>query len=506
MSSLFASSPPPARTGQPNILILMPDELRADALGYAGHPVYKTPHIDRLAREGVAFTNAYCTSPLCMPARASMISGLYPHNHQMQDNVGHLPEDDETYLHLLQRAGYRTAAIGKLHFWPDDPGRSFVEHEAYARARGFHEVHEIPGPASLTKTDSYLSRRWRELGLLDRYRQDFERRRHDPVGAWASPLPLEEYADCYVGQRAVEWLSRYDGEAPFCLHVGFGGPHPPFDAPEPYASMYDPATLPAPVMPGEAGDWVPAHARTRALALSGHDVASDGGDGSAVPGGWEHWEHVARARMANYGGKIHLIDAQIGRILNVLDERGLAEHTLVIFLSDHGEMGGDHGRFNKSVFYEGAVRIPLVLRWPGRLPAGQRVEPLVEQLDLFASAVDAAGAPASLRSFSRSLLPLAHLTVHGDPNRPIDHTGATALAAGPRDLVFSELKREVMVRTDRYKYALDAQGRGFLLFDLHDDPHERCNLLGHPSMAKIERELRDQVLTWLVRTQVARTN
>ena len=467
---------------RPNVLILMPDELRADALGYAGHPVFRTPHIDRLAREGAIFTSAYCASPLCMPARASMISGLAPHNHHIQDNAGHLPADDETFAQLLQRAGYHTAAIGKLHFWPDDPGRSFVEHEPYVHARGFAEVHEIPGPASLTKTDSYLTRRWRDLGLLDAYRADFRRRQQasqaGDAAAWASPLPVEEYADSYVGARAVEWLERYDSSAPFLLHVSFGGPHPPFDAPEPYASMYAPAALPDPVPPSAPDAWLPSRVRERMLAGRTLLLATEGA-------------RAARERMANYGGKITLIDEWIGRILHTLDARGLVGNTLVIFLSDHGEMGGDHGRYNKSVFYEGAARIPLVLRWPEAIPPGQRVDALVEQIDLFATVVAAAGAPPSRRSFTRSLLPPAA----GAPTE-----------VDPWDAVFSELKREVMVRTKQYKYAVDGQGAGYLLFDLEQDPHEQRNLIGHPEAGAIEHDLRERLLTWLVSTQFERTN
>lgn len=460
----------------------MPDELRADALGYAGHSVFRTPHIDRLAQAGAIFTRAYCASPLCMPARASMISGLWPHNHHIQDNAGHLPPDDETYAQLLQRAGYQTAAIGKLHFWPDDPGRSFVEHEPYVHARGFADVHEIPGPASLTKTDSYLSRRWRDLGLLDAYRADFRRRqqasRAGGAAAWASPLPVEEYADSYVGARAVEWLERYDNVAPFLLHVSFGGPHPPFDAPEPYASMYDPATLPDPVPPSTPDAWLPGRVRDRMLAGR-----------TSLPSA--EASRVARERMASYGGKIALIDEWIGRILHTLDARGFTQQTLVIFLSDHGEMGGDHGRYNKSIFYEGAACIPLILRWPGSVPPGRRVDALVEQVDLFATVVAAAGAPPSGRSSARSLLPAA--------------SGAPLPEAMPRDAVFAELKREVMVCTERYKYAVDAHGRGYLLFDLTQDPHEQRNLIGHPVSATIEPDLRERLLTWLVSTQIERT-
>ena len=444
---------------QPNILIVMPDELRADALGCAGHPVYRTPHVDRLAREGVRFSNCYCTAPLCMPARASMISGTYPHNHGVQVNAGMLPVEDETYAHLLQRVGYATAYVGKAHFGSDGPGRDYEAMEELARRRGFDHVHQIPGPLALAKSDNHLTRRWAEKGLLEAYREDYRRRAADAgAGAWASPLPLEEFADTYVGDRAEEWLRGYEQERPFLLVVGFGGPHPPFDAPEPYASMYDPETMPDPIPP------VP--------------VAED----------WERQKRVSHERMANYGGKISLIDDRVGRILAILDERGWTENTLVIFLSDHGEMGGDHGRYHKSVFYEGAARVPFIMRWPAGLQAGTEVDALIEQLDLFATVVEAGGAERSKRAFAKSLLPLAR----GDAG------------AERREAVFSELKRGIMIRTGRHKYAVDGEGRGALLFDLEDDPCEQRNLVGRPEAAEIERELREGMLKWLVSTQIVK--
>jgi choline-sulfatase len=444
---------------QPNILIILPDELRADALGCAGHPVYRTPNVDRIAREGVRFTNAYCTGPLCMPARASMISGLYPHNHGVQENAGSLPADDESYARLLRDAGYATAYIGKTHFGSDAPGRDFVSHEAFVQRRGFDHVHQIPGPAALTKTDNHLTRRWAQLGLLEKYREDYRRRaKDDGAGAWASPLPLEEFADSYVGEKAEEWLRGYQDAKPFLLVVGFGGPHPPFDAPEPYASMYDPDTIPHPIPPEE------------------------------VPGDWDRKVRIAKVRMANYGGKIALIDDRVGRILSILDERGWTENTLVIFLSDHGEMGGDHGRYHKSVFFESSARIPFMVRWPAALPAGTTVDALIEQLDLFATVVEAGGAPPSERAFARSLLPLAR----GDSD------------AEARDAVFSELKKQIMIRTERHKYVVDAAGRGAQLFDLQEDPSEHRNLMGQAGTEGVERELRERMLRWLVSTQVVK--
>jgi arylsulfatase len=480
---------PPAP--RPNILIVIPDELRADALSYAGHPVFRTPHIDRIAKEGVWFRNAYCSAPLCMPARASMLTGTYPHNHHIQENAGALPPDDESYALLLRDAGYATAYVGKTHFGSDAPGRDFIAHEADVRRRGFDYVHQVPGPMALTRTVNHLTRRWEELGLLELYREDYRRRAADPgAGAWASPLPLEEFADSYVGARAEDWLRSYRQARPFLLVVGFGGPHPPFDAPEPYASRYRPEDLPPPLPAGELGDWLPGHAREYMERLTGGDRRGESTPGA--PGAGEVGVRISQQRMANYGGKIALIDDRVGRLLDVLDERGWTENTLVIFLSDHGEMGGDHGRYHKSVFFESSVRIPFAMRWPTGFSGGQGLDPLIEQLDLFATVLDAGGAGPSRRAFARSLLPLARAGAN-------EGLGA---GEGPREAVYSELKREIMVRDARYKYVVDAQGRGVQLYHLEADPTEQRNLVGHPEQRRVEQDLRERLLTWLVSTQV----
>jgi arylsulfatase A-like enzyme len=462
-----------ASADRPNILILMPDQLRADALGCAGHPVFRTPHIDRLAREGAHFTGAYATSPLCMPARASVMSGLYPHNHHIQGNAGTLPADDESFAQLLQRAGYCTAYIGKSHFYPHGRGVDMVEREPYMHARGWEYVHETPGPMAAVTTASYLSRYWEERGLWTVYQDDYRRRAQEggAIAVWPSPLPEDDFLDSYIGRQAVEWLRRYDDPRPFCAWIGFGGPHTPWDAPGRYATLYDPDSLPDPIPAEEPGEWVPGYARERMLA---------GRDPRFTP-------EVARRCMANYGGKVALIDDWVGRILDVLDARGLAANTLVIFWSDHGEMGGDHLRHSKTVFYESSARIPMLLRWPAAVPAGRRLDALVEQIDVFGTVLEAAGVEPSPRAFARSLLPLAR----GE-------------AASLHDAVFSEVHRTIMIRTPQYKYAVDPQGRGYLLHDLLADPREQRNLVGHPDYREVERDLRERMFAWLVSTQVER--
>jgi arylsulfatase A-like enzyme len=282
--------------------------------------------------------------------------------------------------------------------------------------------------------------------------------------------------DSYVGARAVEWLRAYDRPEPFCLWVGFGGPHEPWDAPGAYATMFDPAAVPHPLppeAPEQIGAWVPAYARERMLAGRDERLTAE----------------VCRRILANYGGKIALVDHWIGRILDELDARSLADNTLVVFWSDHGEMGGDHRRIYKSVFYESSVRVPLILRWPARLPAGRIVDSLVEQIDLSATIAAAAGADPWPQSFGRSLL-----------------SAAGGQSATVRDAVFAELHRHVMVRTERHKYAVDEQGRGYLLYDLVDDPHEQRNLIGHPDTRAVEAALRERLLGWLLSTQVEQRN
>jgi choline-sulfatase len=456
--------------------VIVPDQLRADALGCAGHPVFETPGIDRLAREGMHFTRAYCNAPLCMPARASVLTGTYPHNHHVQRNAGRVRADEETLAKGLRQVGYRNAYLGKCHYFWDGPGHSLIANEPYMHDLGFDDVHLTAGPRASAHSDSYLTRYWQERGLLDVYKADFERRRAEggTIAVWPSPLPVEHHMDSYVGARAVEWLQGYEREAPFCLWVGFGGPHEPWDAPGEYATMYDPGTLPAPLPAEEPGEWVPAHARER--MLTGRDPRLTAG--------------TCRRILANYGGKIALVDHWIGRILETLDARGLSDDTLVVFWSDHGEMGGDHGRIYKSVFYESSVRVPVLLRWPGRVPPGVRSNALVEQLDLFATVLEAAGAPPSARAFGRSLLP------------PRDTDAATA----PRDAVFGELDRHVMVRTERWKYAVDEAARGYLLHDLESDPTEQRNLLGHPTTKEVEADMRERVLAWLLSTQIVQRN
>lgn len=455
----------------PDIIILMPDQMRADCMGCAGNEVIRTPNLDALAAESVRFTRACTTSPLCMPARASFISSIYSHNHGMWDNLGCLPAHDETIFHHLQRAGYFTAHVGKSHYYQHVAGDHLRNWEPYMRARGFDYVHETTGPWATSRTDSLMTDHWAQLGLLTTFRQDYERRRGNPAAVWPSPLPTEEHPDAYVGRQACALLGDYRADRPLCLFVGFPGPHEPWDAPGEYAEMYDPADMPAAIPAPAAPAWVSDAAR---------EYAGRGRFGHLTP------DDFARI-SANYYGKISLIDHWIGRILQAQRDRGRLDDTVVVFWSDHGEMLGDHQRLHKVVFFESALRIPMMVRWPGLARPGMTCAELVQQIDLFPTLLEGLGLPPSPRAVGQSLVPL--LRGEGQAREAISEvhrfpTQGTCLC------------------TDRYKYVIDTSGQGLQLYDLQEDPTEQVNLCGREDARDLETELRDRLLCLLARTQV----
>jgi len=450
----------------------MPDQLRADSMGCAGHSQIKTPNMDLLASEGVRFSTAFTVCPICMPARASFINGLYPHNHGMWTNAGQMPANDETFFHHLQDSGYYVAYVGKSHYYPHG-GLHMRDREDYMHARGIDCVHETTGPWATTGTDSYMTDYWQQKGLLNAFRDDYAKRRENGHrSVWPSPLPVEDFMDSYIGRKATEFIDSYSQDKPFCLFVGFGGPHEPWDAPGKYATMYDTADTPPHIPPAEPGEWVTDHAarRMRQRRIDGMT------------------EEEIRKIRANYYGKISLIDQWFGRIFDALKQKGCWDNTLAVLWSDHGEMAGDHQRLHKSVFYDSSVRVPLIMRWPGQISGGTTSDALVQIIDVYPTLLEAAGAEPSRRCFGQSLWPALR-----DPDAKI------------RDAVFSEISSQgyqnIMVRDDRCKYAMDNTGEGYMLYDVIGDPKEKSNLIGHPDFRGIEQEYRDRVLCFLLDTQ-----
>lgn len=445
------------RGRRPNILLLMTDQHRWDALGCAGGWV-KTPAIDRIASEGVRFENAYTNAPVCVPARASLATGKYPHNNRVWKNRAYtLPSEEPTWMRAVRDAGYTTSVFGKTHLHPHSG--DLRDREDLVRSWGLDHVDEIAGPRAAAACRSNLTDRWEEAGVYDDYRADL-RDRYDtkPWVVRPSPLPFELYPDVYVGQEAARYLRDYDDEKPWCCWVSFGGPHEPWDTPEPYASLYDPASMPEPIRRQEDEE---GQDRPRGLL-----------DERLAPVPFEPGE-VGQMR-ANYAGNVTLIDDQIAAILRVVEERGELDRTVVAFVSDHGEMNGDHGLIYKQNFLNPAVRIPLIVRLPpsAGAPPGAVSDALVELMDLGPTLVELAGARRMERILARSLLPAIK-----DPTRR------------HRNVALSELRREAMVANTDWKLAVNRAGDPYMLFDLSEDPSETRNLAGLPAYEEVTQQM-----------------
>ena len=453
--------------GTPNILLLMTDQQRWDAMGCSGDWV-QTPNLDRIASEGVQFTNCVTTSPVCIPTRLSLATGLYPHNTGVWNNMNHtMPAETPTWMQAVRETGYRTSLFGKTHLHPH--GGDLREREGLMNAYGLDDINEIGGPRASSKVLSHMTAEWEAKGLWDGYRADYrERFSTKPHLVRPSTLGLENYADVYVGQQAKQYLQNYDRQEPWCCWVSFGGPHEPWDTPEPYASMYDPEEMPAAIPRPLTGERPQGHLDRLMQRMNPTFEAGE----------------IGRLR-ANYAGNVTLIDAQIGEILDTIAARGELENTVIVHTSDHGEMNGDYGLIYKSNFLNGAVRIPLLVRTPDSTNAGSICHSPVEWIDIGPTLVEAAGGELEHRQFGKSLCPVL-----------------TEPDTTHRDFAISEIQGEIMLLNREWKAALNANGEIYLLFDVENDPNETENLAGRPEAADIETALRLQILERLMQTQL----
>jgi choline-sulfatase len=312
----------------PNILLLFSDQHRADAMGCAGDPIVQTPNLDRLAAEGVHFTRAHCPSPLCMPSRASLTTGLYPHNQGILDNeTGNLLPYLPTFMRALQQAGYYTSGIGKLHYMLHHNISDIDELHESMLPFGFDELQETEGKEVSEIHKGPWTRDLARHGLEQTHRDDYRARRTQHPSWYSCPSPHGEdhHEDAFISNKTVEWIESYSGEQPFFLWTGWVGPHLPWDAPGRYATMYDPDLLSPP--PEDDLSGMPATVRQKVERF---------GLSRASP-------RELAEMSASYYGLISHIDWHIGRILDVLERRNLLDNTVVIYSTDHGEMLGEHG-------------------------------------------------------------------------------------------------------------------------------------------------------------------
>jgi choline-sulfatase len=469
----------------PNILLVMADQHRGDVLGCAGDPGVRTPNLDGLAAEGVRFSRTSCQGPLCMPARASFLTERYVRDHGVYTNWAEVASGTPTYLHALRDAGYHTVQIGKAHLTRDDVGTHAHTDELADRLveRGFAEVLETGDKFSVDPPNRYIDH-LRARGLRDAYAQHIRDRAYQGeresgqnatkrVPMWdatPSPLPLADYIDAWHGDLAADWLAGYQGDAPFFAFVGFPGPHDPWDAPREARDRWGPTepTMPASTRRPE----LDGTGRYRALLesflwLSDTETMTD---------------DAIRAMRGAYAANVSVIDDAVGRLVGVLEARGLLDDTWVIYTSDHGEMAGNHGLMSKCVLYEPTIRVPLLVRPPGGTTA-RVVDDLVEHLDVPATVRAIAGAPALPGSDGRSLLGY----VTGDD-------------PAPRTVSVSENWGFAAFVTDRWKLVVDEDAcEPCQLFDLDADAAEDETRLADPQC----REAIDELMGTVVRPFLA---
>ena len=456
-------------TNLPHILFLMTDQQRSDCLGIAGHPVLRTPNMDRLATEGVRFTSAYTTSPLCVPARVSMTTGLYPHNSNIWQGDGTVPLDADTYVHRLRDAGYTTCSIGKNHLYPMENCDLYTNHPNY-HSLGFDHIEDMSGTWGIIEGKSVYVDYIKSLNLhelLAKYLKALEDKPDNVRRFVAEPLPIdnEHYIDTFIGRRIEKFVDEYDVEEPSFVYAGFQGPHEPWDAPKEYFELHPLGDIPEPIPEKQPGDWLPKR------SLRYHKWAQYYQPPTAEAG-----KRIAAA----YFGKIRMIDDSIGRILAAYERKGWLDNTVVILTSDHGEMLNDLGRISKSVFYESASHIPFIVRIPENSPythlRGTVDDKFVELIDVHATILDVANAKHWKHQDSVSVL-----------------TGSERMD------VLSEVHAHYMLRTREWKIVVGRGGQTLQLFNLVNDPNEQVNLCEHPDYGYQELEMRSRLLTRITR-------
>ncbi len=433
----------------PNVLLLMADQMAPAFLPVYASRLARAPHMTELARDGVVFDSAYCASPLCSPSRASLMTGRLPSRTGVYDNAAEFPADIPTFAHCLRLGGYRTILSGKMHFCGPDQLHGFEERlttDIYPADFGWTPDWDRPGdrPSWYHNMSSVA-----QAGVCVRTNQlDFD----------------DEVA--FAAERAIYELARASRRQPFLLVASFTHPHDPFAVPRPYWDLYRDEDIPRPAPPVAPEALDPHSKRLRHIcAIDAEPVTS---------------AQVQAARRA-YLGAIAYVDDQIGRLMAALRASGLAENTIVILTSDHGEMLGDRGLWYKMNFFEGAARVPLVVASPGRF-APRRVKASVSLLDLLPTLAELAGG-----------------VPEGVPG-PLDGQSLAAHLAGRagHDEAFGEYLAEgavapiVMIRRGRFKFVYSPADPD-QLYDLEADPGERDNLAGTAALASAVAGFHDEV-------------
>jgi choline-sulfatase len=435
---------------RPNVLLVMTDQQRADAIGALADTPIHTPNLDRLVERGVTFTNAYSQCPVCVPARYNLRTGCEPtrvgsYQNGAPSGEGTVEERCGPYIaRAMRERGYRTWGIGKHHTTPREEDLGY-DVQLYSEERYLTQ--------SNYEGDDYAAFLEREYPAYSFLEQPHGERTEMYYMPQTSPLPAEVTVESWAADRAVREIER-SADRPFFGFLSFVGPHPPLAPPVPFNRMYDPDRMPEPIR----GDPAIDHLDEQIPWMNERIWAKDPDD-----------LRIATLR-ARYFGEVSYIDQCLGRVLDAVESRPDAENTLICFVSDHGDHLGDHHAWQKESFFEQSCNVPFLVSWPERLPSGERRDELVCLTDVFGIATTAAG-DQELRD-------------------GIDVLGLIDGEAEPRQRLLGvyrdpgEHDFKCMVREDDWKYIFMANGGREQLFDLEADPREvEQRLDDHPTIA-----------------------
>ena len=450
-----------------NILFLMGDQHRGDCIGADGAEWIKTPHLDKLAGEGVIFTKAYTSVPSCLPARTAILTGMSPWQ-SGQLGYKNIPEYQYELPKMFTMAGYRTHAVGKNHF---NPMRNSHGYQSVELEEAWHTKLKDSAKCDYTI--------WFEENVPGGDINASGLHYTDHRGGVAFPFEDKYHATHWTADRAIEFLENYEGEKPWLLKVSFQRPHPPFDPPTRWLDYYKDIDIPK----AKVGPW--------AEKKYGQNTGLLNELKNPTSGNFPE-DEIDASRRAYYAA-ISFVDEQLGRVLEALEARGELENTLIIYTADHGDMMGDQHMWRKCRPYEGSARIPMILRWPESMEMkaerGQVRSELVELRDVLPTFLDAAGMPKPLVMDGESMLAI------------LKEKSWRGMLDLEHAQIYEKDNAWVALTDGRYKYVYFTLTGQQQLFDLESDPYEMNDLVsdelfeGNKSLVKNWRKRMIEHLT-----------
>ncbi|VGO13428.1 Arylsulfatase [Pontiella desulfatans] len=462
-----------AVAAKPNVLFIMADDLNTALSGY-GHPQCKTPNLDKLAKTGVSFTRAYCQYPICGPSRASIMTGQYPDKNGVLDNGGKVKKDRITLPRLFRDNGYWVGRAGKIYHL-GVPGEVMGGLSASDHAPSWDYVYNLHAMESLTPGKAEDLTGEDSTSKYPELREEWKRRKPGikklmiPGNHQGSDQVVVEtaddnrlLADGMSADRAIELLrARAVDKKPFFLGVGFLRPHAPYVAPEKDFAQYDYREMKAPSVAEYAKADIPAQA-------NGNDMQPD--------------RTKRRKIRRGYYGSVSYMDRMVGRVLDELDRLGLRENTIIVFVSDHGYLLGEHNAWAKSKLWEESTRVPLIISAPGQSASAVECDHFVELVDLYPTVVELAGLPADTGTQGLSLAELLN----------------TPQAVFGRQDAFIQVEGGYGLRSGKWAYmwysATKKYEEGFMLFDMDKDPKQIRNLAANPEYAETRERLHQRLV------------